>query len=259
MNKKLTDIYRETLIYLKGRGRHKNIASSIAVKYKHGDLLQKFEVLCESNKLLPLCHNNKPEIEVFNTDSFECAKSVSEKIGSRPVIMNVVSGHYPGGEAYRGNETPEEDLYRRSNYGICLPFERKDELCPIQKDEIIWNSQITVIRDTNYRYLSPMHFETYPCCAVITSANPSTMKMIIENYFLCGLINGHRNFIPSLLLDDSLYEPDLSLLSLTKFYNQIIDKYRNYIQIVAFAIPNSKNRSNNHYSIFDKHIRRYDH
>ena len=263
----LANIYRHNLIYLKGRGKNVNIPSSVAIKYRNIELRKRFELLSTSKKLLPLLNNKKPHIEVLNMDSFECAKYVLEKTHSHPVVMNMASDKNPGGGAYNGSCAQEEELYRRSNYGICLPFERKVELYPIREDEVIWNNSVTVIRSINYECLPSTQFETFPCCAVAAIRNPSITpdgkrykfdadkkltEMKIENYFLSGLVNGYRNFVPGALGCGAFHNPSQTVAEL---YNIVIKKYEKYIETVTFAVLDFENNPYSNYPLFNRVVK----
>lgn len=263
----LVNIYRQNLIYLKGRGKNANIPSSKAIKYRNIELLKRFELLHTSKKILPLLNNKKPQIEVLNMDSFECAKYVLEKTRSHSVVMNMASDYNPGGGVYKGSLAQEEDLYRRSNYGICLPFERKAELYPIKKDEVIWNDRVTIMRGINYEYLPSTQFETFPCCAVAAIRNPNVTsdkknyifesdkkitEMKIENYFLSGLVNGYRSFVPGALGCGAFHNPNKSVAEL---YNTVIQKYDKYIETVTFAVLDFQNNPYTNYQVFNSVIK----
>lgn len=263
----LAKIYKENLIYLRGRGKKLNIPSSEAVKYRHHQLKEAFNELCKSPRYLSPTGKTKPRIEVLNMDSFECASYVFCNTGSPPVVMNMASDRNPGGGAHKGSRAQEEELYRRSNYGICLPFERKHELYPIKKDEIIWNSSVTVIRGLNYECFSLTRFETYPCCAVAALRNPSITRnqldysldadkkateMKIENYFLSGLVNGYRDFVPGALGCGAFHNPNEAV---AKLYNTVIEKYSKYILSVTFAVLDLDNNSRSNYPVFNRVIK----
>jgi uncharacterized protein (TIGR02452 family) len=80
----------------------------------------------------------KSNIKFFDMDAIDCCLVHAPNA----LVLNLADDNFPGGCVSVGSGAQEEALFRRTNYCSSL----KIELYPIQKDEIIYSPNISVIK-----------------------------------------------------------------------------------------------------------------
>jgi uncharacterized protein (TIGR02452 family) len=99
------------------------------------------------NNFFPVKKFKSSTIRFFNMDSIDCCLQYSPKA----LVLNLADEIYPGGCVQMGSGAQEEALFRRTNYCSSL----KVELYPLQKNEAIYSSQISVIKENEKREWLP--------------------------------------------------------------------------------------------------------
>ena len=137
----LIDIYNDTKLYVKNYGHFFPIPKTILI---HNI----------SSKIDIINIYDKTNLLVMNIDCLDITVNMmKQKLFSHPVILNMASYSNPGGGVEFGSQAQEEDLFRRTNYFITL--NNKTGFYPLKLNNIVYTSNVTVIKDSNYHLTEP--------------------------------------------------------------------------------------------------------
>lgn len=155
-NKKLAEVYQHTVQMCDKNKRKFEKCDNIV--YDFSLLDEKTETESEST-------TKETCVQVLEQDTLTAALALrKEKLN--PLILNMASDRKPGGGVEKGAAAQEESLFRRTNY--CL--QNLSEFYPLPFEQVIYSSNIAVVKDANHRVLNT--FEYFGFIACVGLRNP---------------------------------------------------------------------------------------
>lgn len=204
-------------------------------------------------------YDQPAKVTVVNADTLTTAIDLSVKYNLNPLVLNMASNMVPGGGVAKGSRAQEEELYRRTNYSLCID----KSLYPIKDTEFIITDDVTVVKDENYQRLDDYYeFDFIAIPAVRKPAleygdeeygeymeveEQQLMSDKIDAIFRYALYQEKDSLVLGALGCGAYGNPpDI----VCKMFQTSLDKYRYYFINITFAVL-SKDRCHN-YDIFKK-------
>jgi uncharacterized protein (TIGR02452 family) len=202
-----------------------------------------------------LGHEHGPgEVHVVNEDTLTVAMELADK-GLDPLVLNMASDFHPGGGVAKGSRAQEEQLFRCTNYCLCV----NKGLYPIADDEVIVTDGVTVIKDKDFNQLDTYY--TFDFIAVAAVRRPPLnygdtetyldpvdhQKMInwIEAIFRYAIYQEKDSLVLGALGCGAFRNPRVLVKDMFK---DALNKYRNYFKNITFAVLSNEQDPN--YEVF---------
>lgn len=182
-------------------------------------------------------------LQVLNEDTLTTALAL-RKEGLNPLILNMASERNPGGGVERGAAAQEESLFRRTNYCVNLT----DEFYPLPFDQVIYSSNIAVIKDEKHRELNTFEYFGFVACPGLRNPGKlsphlrTSLKKKITLIFQVALQHKHDSLVLGALGAGVFHTPCTDVAELFK---EVVEEYKGVFRKIAFAVLGEPN-----YSIF---------
>jgi uncharacterized protein (TIGR02452 family) len=222
-----------------------------SVKYDESELPTKDEL--PDNRSDP---GLNPIITVSNEDTLVVAHQMNGM--NKILVLNMASDTTPGGGVRRGSRAQEEELFRRSNYHMCV----NRCLYPMKSDEFIVTEGVTVFKDQDYNVMKQP--EQYDFIAVAAVRKPSlafdddddedcymddedydAMEQKISFIFRYAALEEYDCLVLGALGCGAYGNPNKVVAGLFK---EAIEQYGSYFKRIAFAVLSSGDNDN--YEVF---------
>jgi uncharacterized protein (TIGR02452 family) len=205
------------------------------------------------NALLDDFQPNPEPTKLFVTDN----DTISEAVimlnnGLEPLVLNMACDVQPGGGVKNGARAQEEDLFRCSNYELCV----NKSLYPIGDDELIITNDVTIVKDAEYLMLDD--FCTADFIAIPAVKRPlvsndqylinddyEQMKKKIDSIFRYAIYQEHDTLLLGALGCGAYGNPSDKVASM---FRETIEKYKYYFKEIRFAVLS--HGKNNNYEVF---------
>jgi len=225
---------------------HKQQPIPQSIKYRTGEL----------DNVVDIQTDNKPIIEVCNSDTFDLAIDYVNQ-GYYPMVLNMASAFKPGGGVANGKSAQEEELFRRSNSHLThLP-----EWYPLETDAVIYSPEITICKNSRpnkYKYIKEVKVAMI-ACAAIKCPKLINQKYSVDDYactyakieslFKIGICHGHDSLVLGALGCGVYYNPPAEV---AEIFSIMVDKYGKYFKKIGFAILVVKSTDKINLDTFDK-------
>lgn len=197
----------------------------------------------------------KTKIDVVNDDVLAVTKHYHDIGEKQIIVLNLASDRCPGGGVASGAMAQEEELFRRSNYFMCLD----DKFYPLSPASIVYTPNVTIVKDKHYADLiAPFTVSMLAAAAVrrpqlrrdgsYSDRDYSIMYHTIHNIFKVAYLSGYETLILGALGCGAFYNPPEEVV---KIYNIFLEKYNGCFKNIVFAVYS---RSDDNFDIFSKHI-----
>lgn len=229
------------------------------------------QILYQENDLIPMTlefrHHDKQVVISKNRALFEALNYRNKQVA----ILNFASFVNPGGGVIHGAKAQEECLCRASTLFPCL---NDDEMWrkfylphrqmnnPLYNDDLIYTPNVVVFKKDDGSY-DMLNEEDYYHVNVITCAAPNLyyhFNISDEELYAIHLKRGRR------ILDVArAHHNDVIVLGafgcgafrnppqvVAKAYKQLVDEYKQYFDVIAFAIYCHHDQTN--YEVFKKEL-----
>jgi uncharacterized protein (TIGR02452 family) len=192
------------------------------------------------------------QIEVINGDTITVALQVQESNPDLDIlVLNMASSHVPGGGVIKGMSAQEEELFRRTDYCKCT----NHKLYPMNPDEFIITSDVTVVKDENYVRLPDYYKLDFIAMAAVRkpylheglyydNEEQELMKTKIEAIFRYAAYQDKDALVLGALGCGAYHNPPELVRDMFK---EALTKYGKFFKHITFAVL-SHNDSN--YEIF---------
>ena len=190
-------------------------------------------------------------ITVINRDTItETIALVKE--GLCPLVLNMACDTHPGGGVKNGARAQEEDIFRCSNYELCV----NKSFYPINDNEFITTSNVCIVKDSNYIMLDD--FFTVDFIAVAAVKRPLVsdneylinddyiqMRRRIDGIFRYAIYQEQDTLLLGALGCGAYRNPSYKIALLFK---EFVEKYKYFFKEIRFAVLS--NGKNQNYEIF---------
>jgi uncharacterized protein (TIGR02452 family) len=200
------------------------------------------------------CQANQEPAKLSITDN----DTISEAVimlnnGLDPLILNMACDVKPGGGVENGARAQEEDLFRCSNYKLCVD----KSLYPIGDDELIITNDVTIVKDTEYLMLDKFFkadFIAIPAVKrplvnddqYLINDDYEQMKKKIDGIFRYAIYHNRDTLLLGALGCGAYGNPPDKVASM---FRETIDKYKYYFKEIRFAVLS--HGKNNNYEVFN--------
>ena len=176
---------------------------------------------------------------------------------NKMLVLNLASDKHFGGGVENGAMAQEEELFRKTDYGIHYG----KELYPLVSDEFVYTPCVYVVKDSNYRRLDVKDIIPFDGLAIAGIRKPlldngklnehdyNLTKQKIETIFKFAIYNKTTNLILGALGCGVFRNPPEDIV---KIYNYCLEKYHGYFENIIFSILGTYN---NNYKIFNENIK----
>jgi uncharacterized protein (TIGR02452 family) len=245
----LIDIYNDTINY----GKKMLLADNPKKSYKYN--FANFEICDKFPKLF-----KKTNIRVENSDVIESIMKLDKESSSnkdnRILVLNLASDKYFGGGARSGAMAQEEELFRKTDYGI----HSGKELYPLSRDEFLYTPYVRVIKDSNYNKLDIESIVPFDGLAIAGIRYPTLVndklsnddydltKQKIETIFKFAIHNKNTNLVLGALGCGAFRNPPKDIVEI---FNFCLEKYNGYFENIVFSVLSV---NNDNYKIFNENI-----
>lgn len=210
-------------------------------------------------------------VKVFNEDIYSVLDTVAAA-GFRnpdPLLINAANNNYPIEGVKKGADTPEADLYRRSN--ICLAIDETQY--PLMDEQLLYSPTVVIFKNSQYKKLEKpvqVSVASIPPLrrpGLMGMQNPEGKGYIdvfqnssdekraqqkIDMMFKLAILHGHDMIIVT-NFGGGVYENPMTVI--IDMFNRAIAKYR--IPFVFFAIKTHEKRERDQqFLLFHKKIKR---
>jgi uncharacterized protein (TIGR02452 family) len=197
----------------------------------------------------------KTKIDVVNDDVLAVTKHYHDIGEKKIIVLNLASDKCPGGGVGSGAMAQEEELFRRSNYFMCLD----STFYPLSPASIVYTPNVTIVKDKDYAdLLAPFTVSMLAAAAVrrphlskdgyYSDRDYSIMYHTIHNIFKIAYLYGYETLVLGALGCGAFYNPPEEVV---KIYNIFLEKYNGCFKNIVFAVYS---RSDDNFDIFSKHI-----
>jgi len=197
------------------------------------------------------------KIDVVNDDVLAVTKHYYDKGERKILVLNLASDRNPGGGVQNGASAQEEELFRRSNYFMCLD----NTFYPLDPASVIYTPNVTIVKDKYYEDLIAPFMVSMLAVAAVRKPRLSKDKKYserdykimfdsIHNIFKVAYMMKYDTLILGALGCGAFENPPMEVI---KIYNMFLKKYAGCFKNVIFAVYSV--RDDNFY-YFDKYISR---
>lgn len=186
----------------------------------------------------------------YDMDTIDCALGFEN-----PLVLNLADNYFPGGYVDEGAGAQEESIFRRSNYFKTL----KKSLYPIEKDEAIYSSNVSIIKrsenDNWSLYDSYKRMDFIACPGIkypgtilkdnieqLNNIDVEQLKIKIKTIIQCAIHYNHDTIIFGALGCGAWKNPPFHV---AKIFKEILDEYNGVIKNYVFSILSIKNVKKN--------------
>lgn len=173
--------------------------------------------------------------------------------GFKPLVLNMASDYHPGGGVSKGASAQEEELFRRTNYGVSI----SKSGYPLVNKAILTRN-ILVIKDTNYKLLpTPFQADFLACAALrrpllvddeYNKWDYAEMYKRIFNIFDIAVENGNDSLVLGAFGCGAFQNPPYEV---AKIFKRAIDFYQGAFKKIGFAVLKL---NTNNYEIFKEQL-----
>lgn len=179
-------------------------------------------------------------VAVHRMDTLDCCKMLIDS-GLLVAGLNMASASNPGGGVYNGSNTQEENLWRRSDYFRYMPR----ELYPLFGIKGIYTSNVTVIRGSDYNWITPYltdliavpakthPFVTSDLANYINIKDRQVMEQRAELIFQMALANGRTALVLGAWGCGAFKNPIPAVIDI---FNGCIRKWGKKFDNISFAV-----------------------
>jgi uncharacterized protein (TIGR02452 family) len=219
-----------------------------------------FKLTLLMSELIPMTPTHKTSVIVENSDVVASIINLASTFvanDNKMLVLNLASWKKYGGGVARGAMAQEEELFRKTDYGIHYGA----ELYPLKMNEFVCTPNVTVVKDEHYRDILPMIFVRFDAIAIAGISNPSLTshntlvtrdyeltKNKIETIFKFAILNGHTNLVLGALGCGVFNNPPNDIIAI---YNYCLCKYNGFFKNVVFAI---KSTNDSNFDLFNEKI-----
>jgi len=202
---------------------------------------------------------NTTNIQVFNEDVIKSTIYLYNKLQNDILVLNLASKKQFGGGVMNGAMAQEEELFRKTSYGLHYG----KELYPLKLNEFVFTPKVFVLKDENYNRLNIKNIFTVDMLAISAIYKPQqingklnesdydlTLKKI-ETIFKYAIYNHNINLILGALGCGVFQNPPNEIIEI---FNKCIKKYNGYFNNIIFSI---KSTNDNNFELFNKYIIRH--
>lgn len=234
----LVDIFHDTMIY----------ASRISSDFSESIKINTRELFIDRISI----KNYYPLIIVVNQDIIETILLTEEY----SLVLNLASYKNHGGGVKFGSMAQEEEISRKTDY----MKHQCDGLYPMSFDEMIFTSNIKVIKDEKYNKLKLSQIKEFDMLAVAAIKNPQVInnKLLthhrnitynkIEGIFKFAIMHNYEVLILGALGCGAYHNPPEEIINI---YNECIIKYGNNFKKIIFSIYSTRD---DNYEKFNNYI-----
>ncbi|AYV84134.1 MAG: hypothetical protein Hyperionvirus18_10 [Hyperionvirus sp.] len=212
-------------------------------------------------KLPPAATTAGATVEVVNMDILDCAIKIIDA-GYNPAVLNMASDKCLGGGFKSGASAGEEEMFRRTSYGMLLTGTKIKKEYPLAKNQCIYSPNILAFRANrkdNYFLLDSKDCRWVNFIAMPAIRNPTlvdgkytkedetTMFDKIRTIFKVALIHKHDSLVLSSVGCGAYNNPPSVVATIFK---QVIAEFKTQFKHVAFAIISDRNDKHGNYKIF---------
>jgi uncharacterized protein (TIGR02452 family) len=198
----------------------------------------------------------KTNVQVVNGLVLEVTQKLVTEGNTNIMVLNLASSYNPGGGVVKGAVAQEEDLFRKTNYFLCLP--RK--FYPIPKSNVIYTEKVFVVKNTDFSDLkSPFPVSMLAAAAIknptiiggrYTQPDYNVMKSTIDNIFKVAYLHGKETLVLGALGCGAYRNPPNIVISI---FNDCLRRYDGCFKNIVFAVYSTRD---DNFDLFDKHIHR---
>jgi len=249
----LKNIYLDTLEYSSTLHNKSELPDSIKLKLNPNqipNLNKKF---------------TKTNIQVVNQDVIKTTIDLNIQLKSNPnpnpdsiLVLNLASKKNFGGGAINGSMAQEEELFRKTDYGI----HKGAELYPLKLNEFVFTPSVSIVKDEFYNKINPNDVFQVDMLAMSGLYNPVLVDgkltksdydltyLKIENIFKYSIFKSKTNLILGALGCGVFNNPPLEIIEM---FNKCLEKYNGYFENIIFAVKSTRD---NNFELFNKYILR---
>tara|TARA_A100001015_G_scaffold310500_1_gene412028 strand:+ start:2498 stop:3190 length:693 start_codon:yes stop_codon:yes gene_type:complete len=171
-------------------------------------------------------------LSITNIHIIDCGLSL---IQDNPVLLNAGHETLPGGYVDKGYSGKEESIFRRTNCFQTLHI----SLYPIKSDELIYSSNISVIKTIHWKYIHEPYKLSFITCPVlnnnmcITKKEEQLLGRKINHILQTALYHGHHTIILTTLCDDLWYK---KIQRVAYIYKEVLSEYMGVFKHIEFAL-----------------------
>ena len=200
--------------------------------------------------------NYEVEITVVNKDII---RTILDTSYDWCLVLNLASYKNPGGGVYYGSMAQEEEISRKTDY----MKHNCEGLYPMKLNEIIFTSNIKVLKDENYNRIHRSLIKQFDMIAVAALRNPqltSNQKFYtndreitfkkIEGIFKFAIIHGYKILILGALGCGAYHNPPQEIIDI---FNECILLYGKKFKKIIFSVYSTRD---NNYELFNQYILR---
>ena len=205
----------------------------------------------------------KTNIQVINQDVIKTTIELYNQIQSNSdkskiLVLNLASKKHFGGGVENGAMAQEEELFRKTDYGI----HKGSELYPLSLNEFVFTSKVSIVKDEFYNKIHPNNIFQVDMLAMSALYNPVIIDgklsksdydltfSKIDNIFKFAISNSNTNLILGAIGCGVFYNPPLEIIEM---FNKCLQKYNGHFENIIFSVKSSRD---NNFDLFDKNILR---
>jgi len=205
---------------------------------------------------------NKTKINVLNQDVIKTVIDLnqelikSDKLNSKILVLNLASEKHFGGGAINGAMAQEEELFRKTNYGLHTG----SELYPLKINEFVYTPNVSIIKNENYERLTKKEIFQVDMLAMPALRRPRLINgelsdrdfdltlNKISSIFKFAILNNITDLVLGAMGCGVFKNPPLDIIEI---YNMCLETYDKYFNNIIFSI---KSINDDNYELFNKNI-----
>lgn len=195
-------------------------------------------------------YSTPAEITVVNGDTLTTALNLKAKYPeTEPLVLNMASSFCPGGGVVKGSRAQEEEIFRRSNYGLCT----NRSYYPMKADSFIVTENVLVFKDEDYNVMhDKVAFDFIAMAAVrkpsleywddgpvyMDPEDKILMSQKIDAIFRYAIYQGKDTLVLGALGCGAYGNPSTLVVEM---FRECLEKYKMYFRFITFAVLSDTN------------------
>jgi len=203
-------------------------------------------------------HFSSTTILVVNADIIKTIIEFNKATKSKILVLNLASNFKYGGGVETGVMAQEEELFRKTDYGL----HSGKELYPLSHYQFVVTENVSIVKDEFYNKIDMVDIFDVDMIAMAGLYRPELINgnfskkdydltyLKIENIFKYAIFKSYTNLILSAFGCGGFGNPPLNIIEI---YNKCLEKYNGYFENVIFSV---KSVQDNNFELFDRNIKR---